>query len=211
MLDKTDETVHMDYHGACVAFTSTKAKIDALRSMAKAHHNTNPIEVGACAEPSVKCEESQGYHICASREGVDGSDIIDLDDIHAMHHGRCYDAHGTTDEIEALRKEATSHGVSVEDGACADAHDCHKWKGMKVCRSGKAGNWGDSDSVHAVHDGKCLEIHGAVIKNATIDKAIAAKLAARGAKLEEHGCKHAGFKNEVYHKSDNDVTVSVWE
>jgi len=209
MLAKTSETVHVNMQNACVAFTATHAKIVALKSMAKAHDKT--VHDGACKDATIKCEDTHGYKICASKEGVDGSDIIDLDFIHANFRGVCYDAHGTTDQIEALREESTSHGVIVTDGACADAHDCHQWKGMTVCKSGMAGTWGDSDTVHAVKNGKCLEIHGAAIKNAAIDKDIAAKLATRGAKLEEHGCEHAGFKKEVYHKSDNNVTVSVWE
>jgi len=198
-------------HGDCVAFTATHAKIVVLKAMAKEHDLTT--QDGPCAEATVRCEDTHGYKICASKEGVDGSDIIDLDDIHAMHHGRCYDAHGTTDQIEALREEATSHGVTVEDGKCADATDCHKWKGMKVCRSGKAGNWGDSDTIHFIkHKGMCLQLQGAAVANVTFDENMTKYIAKRyGAKLEEGNCKAAGFTVEVHHHIENGMTASVWK
>jgi hypothetical protein len=50
-----------------------------------------------------------------------------------------------------------------------------------------------------------------MIANGQVDAAIAKKLAARGMKLEEGGCKAAGFSDRVYHKAmGHGLSVSVW-
>lgn len=42
---------------------------------------------GDCSAPAVKCTNDKGYKICASLEGVDISDIIELDSVHAWYEG----------------------------------------------------------------------------------------------------------------------------
>jgi hypothetical protein len=74
----------MDYHGACMSFTSSDERIEILRKAAAEHGKH--LAWGKCAEAPVHCENSHGYKICASHEGVDVSDIIELDSIHAFHH-----------------------------------------------------------------------------------------------------------------------------
>jgi len=204
-----DETVHMDYHGACVSFTSTAARIDALRQAASAHGKH--LARGHCAERPVRCENSHGYKICASHEGVDTSDIIEMDIAHAWHNGRCYSAEGSHAEISELRHAAAAHGIKTEDGGChQNDMECREWRGLHVCRSGPRGSWGGEEDVHAVKDGHCLQLHGAAIRDGQVDAAIARKLAARGAKLQEGGCRAAGFTDRVWHRSAHGVSVSVW-
>ena len=104
-------------------------------------------------------------------------DYIQLDSIHAFHHGRCYDATGPHDAVAHLEKAATAHHVDVHDGKCKDAHDCRKWRGLDVCRSGVADSaWGGHRTVSGmVHKGGheyCVQMTGAAIENASVDEAI---------------------------------------
>merc|ERR1711998_147549 len=204
-----DDTVHMDYHGACVAFTSTHERIEVLRRAAAAHGKH--LRDGHCANAPVRCENSHGYKICASREGIDTSDIIEMDIAHAWHDGRCYSAEGSHAEISELRRAAAAHGIKTHDGGChQNDMECREWRGLHVCRSGPRGSWGGEEDVHAVKDGHCLQLHGAAIRDGQVDEAIARKNAARGAKLQEGGCRAAGFSDRVWHRSAHGVSVSVW-
>ena len=55
-------------------------------------------------------------------------------------------------------------------------------------------------------------MHGAAIKSAANDKAIDAKLAAKGMNVKEGSCKDAGFGDRIWHKDNTKyaVWVSVW-
>jgi len=207
-----DKTVHMDYHGACVSFTSTDERIDVLRKAAAEHGKH--LDWGKCAEAPVRCEESHGYKICASREGeIDTSDIIELNRVHAWKDGTCVQVRGSAAQIAELKPEAAAHGWDLHRGDCdRKGMHCQDWRDMRVCMWNKdMENWGGDLRVHAVKDGHCIQLRGAVIEDAAVDSAVAKKLASRGMKLEEGGCKAAGFSDNVWHKDyPHGIHVSVW-
>jgi len=154
------------------------------------HHGATITEFGA--------GESQESPFTMLDETIPDYSDIELEYIHTSHNGTCYDIKGTNAQIEPLRKAAKAHGTKIEDGPCADAKNCHKWRGMKTCHSDGSEAWGDHQEVHVIRNGKCLEINGAAIKNAKMDKAIAAFFAHNGEKLEEKGCVQAGYKKNIY-------------
>jgi len=84
---------------------------------------------------------------------------------------------------------------------------------MKTCRGKEqpADAWGDSDTIHAIKHGKCLQLKGAIVKNATFDKNVAAKLATRNAVLKEGGCGLKFDKKELFHRTTHGITISIWE
>merc|ERR1711990_614662 len=206
-----DRSVHMDYHGACVAFTSTDSKIDALvHDSAKHGHHMHD---GKCAEAPTRCEDSHGYKICASREGAEIPDIIELDTIHAWHKGRCHSARAHADTLKFFEEWLDRHHIKYHDGPCRkDLHmECRHWHGAHVCRSDRvAADWGGEREMHVLKKGHCVQFAGAIIKDAAADEAIAKRLASRGLKAEEGGCKAAGFDDRVWHKHGKEISFSVW-
>jgi len=205
-----DDTVHMDYHGACVSFTSTHERIEMLRKAAAAHGKH--LDNGHCANKPVRCEDSHGYKICASREGeIDTSDIIELNRVHAWKDGTCVQVRGSEAQIHELKPEAAAHGWDLHKGDCdRSGMHCQDWRDMRVCMWNKDMNWGGEECVHAVKDGHCLQLYGNAIKDGQVDAALARKLASRGVKLHEGCCKAAGFDDRVWHKHAHGVWVSVW-
>jgi hypothetical protein len=50
-----------------------------------------------------------------------------------------------------------------------------------------------------------------MVGNASFDEAVAKSFAKKGMKLEEGGCKAAGFSDRVWHKHEsNGMDISVW-
>jgi len=156
------------------------------------------------------CEESHGFHICVAHPGVDVSDIIELESIHGWGNGVCQDATGNKKDIGDLKRAAEAHGSIIHSGKCEDATDCHKWRGMKICKSGAAEAWDGSNTIHGAKDGHCMQFRGAVIKNGKVDAAIATKLESNGINLKEGGCRAAGFDDELKQWHVGTVSVSVW-
>jgi len=152
----------------------------------------------------------------SSSEGADRPDIIELDAIHASRNGVCYDAKGDASDIAHFRKAVVAENFHVEDGGCKDATNCREWRDMTLCRSDATEDlakkvWGTSDTVHAVKNGKCLQLQGKMIKDKQVDTAIAAKLASNKATLEEGPCPKSKFGKKVYHNENNGVRISVWD
>jgi len=206
-----DRSVHMDYHGACVAFTSSDSKIDALVHDAakKGHH----LQDGDCAEAPTRCEHSHGYKICASREGAEIPDIIELDTIHAVHHGVCHSAEADSLTLSWFEGWLQHHDIPYHHGPCPKSYhmECRHWHGAHVCRSdGDSAAWGGERALHVLKKGHCVQFAGAIIKDAAADEAIAKRLASRGLKAQEGGCKAAGFDDRVWHKHGKEISFSVW-
>jgi len=86
---------------------------------------------------------------------------------------------------------------------------------MRVCRSVKGGAWGGDEDIHAIdHKGHCLQLSGAVLKNADVDSMIAKRAKAKGLDVAEGNCHSAGFDQRVWHKDyqhdGHNFDVSVW-
>jgi len=148
-------------------------------------------------------------------EEVNMLDYIHLDSIHAFHHGRCYDATGPHDAVAHLEKAATAHHVDVHDGKCKDAHDCRKWRGLDVCRSGDAAAaWGGDRSVHgSVMSGGlkfCVEMTGDAISNGSVDEAIEKHVRAKHPNFDLHEGKCAPCGAPVKHLTTHGIDVNVY-
>jgi len=142
--------------------------------------------------------------------------IIELDSVHFTSNGSCYDSTGTTPDVHNFEESAKvgfGEGLHFEHGLCKNKTYCHEWNHMKVC-SGRAGEaveeWDGNNTIHANHGKMCIQMVGAVIKDAKVDHLIAKKMATKGMKVEEGHCaKH--FSDKIYHKAIHGVHISVWE
>ena len=179
-----DESVHAFHHERCYNFTGPDAGIADLRKFTTAHKID--VHDGKCKDTVGDCYKWHGLDVCRSGKadatwGSDNQiapftqlDTMTEESIHAFHHGRCYDATGPHDALAHLRKAATAHHVDVHDGKCKDAHDCRKWRGLDVCRSGDAdAAWGGDKSVHGSlmiggHNW-CIDMTGDAIEDGPTD------------------------------------------
>jgi len=211
-----DETIRFRDGAACLEFTAGVKRIDWLKAEAKAHGKE--WKHGHCANKPVHCENSHGFKICAAHAGVDVSDIIELDSIHADFNGVCHDATGNKKDIQHAREYAEHHGHTVKDGKCKDSRDCHQ-EGeqptaltslLTVCR-GNAEAWDGSNTVHGAKDGYCIQFRGAAIKNGKVDDAIAAKFKTKGVKLMEGGCRADGFTDKLKQDAGQGISYSIWK
>jgi len=197
-----NETVHLNHDGGCFSINGGAVDVATYEKRIRLLKGEQ-MEQGSCpSAPTQRCEKKHDVEVCFSTpDGGEFSDIIELDSIHTEHEGRCYDASGPDHKIANLKKAAVAHGVKVEDGKCTDATMCipKEWHDLTLCRSGKAGDWGNHESVHFDYAGSCMQFTGPAIKDAAIDKYISQKLA-KEHKLREGTCKSAGFTERNYHK-----------